>query len=90
MKKLGLFAVVLPAVLCATPISLHWSFNGMLSLSVDRAKGQNKVGVNRRSSRPVYGPNGPYFSGNPYVNYRHLNPYANYGNPYVNPYVKRR
>ena len=27
---------------------------------------------------------------NPYVNYRYVNPYVNYGNPYVNPYVNRR
>ena len=47
-------------------------------------------GCNRRAARPVYGPNGPYFSGNPYVNYRYLNPHVNYGNPYVNPYVNRR
>jgi hypothetical protein len=39
---------------------------------------------------PLYGPNGPYFSGNPYVNYRYLNPHVNYGNLYVNPYVNRR
>jgi hypothetical protein len=62
----------------------------MPSLSVDKANAQNKVGVNRRAARPVYGPNGPHFSGNPYVNYRYLNPHVNYGNPYVNPYVNRR
>ena len=34
--------------------------------------------------------NGSSYSGNPYVNYRYLNPYVNYGNPYVNPDVNRR
>ena len=89
MKKQGLFAVVLAAaILCATPLSLHWSSNTMPSLSFDRADAQNKVaGVNRRIGRTAYGPN---YAGNPYVNYRYVNPYVNHGNPYVNPYVNRR
>jgi hypothetical protein len=33
---------------------------------------------------------GPYFAGNPYVNYRYINPHVNYGNSYVNPWVNRR
>ena len=90
MKKLSLWAVVLATVLCTTPLSLNWSPNEMPSLSVDRANAQKKVGVNRRPARLVYGPNGSSYSGNPYVNYRYLNPYINYGNPYVNPYVNRR
>ena len=91
MKKPGLFAVVLAAaILCATPLSLHWSSNEMPSLSVDRANAQNRVGVNKRPGRPVYGPNGPYYSGSPYVKYPYFNLYVNYGNPYVNPHVNRR
>lgn len=90
MTKPGLFAVVAAAILYSIPLSLHWSSNEMLSLSVDSANAQNKASVNRRPVRPLYGPNGPYYSGNPYVNYRYLNPYVNYGNPYVNPYVNRR
>ena len=86
MKKQRLFAVVLAAaILCATPLSLHWS-NTIPSLSFDRADAQNRVaGVNRRIG--AYGPND---AGNPYVNYRYVNPYVNHGNPYVNPYVNRR
>ena len=88
MKKQRLFAVVLAAaILCATPLSLHWS-NTIPSLSLDRADAQNRVsGVNRRIGRTAFG---PYYAGNPYVNYRHVNPYVNHGNPYVNPYVNRR
>src|SRR5215470_12673234 len=89
MSKTGLFAVVLAAILYATPLSLHWS-NEMPSLSVDKADAQNRVHANRRPARPLYGPNGPYFAGNPYVNYRYINPHVNYGNPYVNPWVNRR
>jgi hypothetical protein len=60
----------------------------MFSLSFDRADAQNRAaGVNRRIGRTAYGPN---YAGNPYVNYRHVNPYVNHGNPYVNPYVNRR
>ena len=53
MKKPGLFAVVLAAaILCATPLSLHWSSNTMPSLSFDRADAQNRVaGANRRIGR---------------------------------------
>ena len=89
MREPGLFAVVLAAaILCATPLSLNWSSNTMPSLSFDRADAQSKVsGVNRRIGRTAYGPN---YAGNPYVNYRHVNPYVNHGNPYVNPYVNRR
>jgi hypothetical protein len=90
MKKPRLLAIVLAAILYTAPLSLHWSSNEIPSLSVDRANAQNKTGVNRRPVRPLYGPNGPYFSGNPYVNYRYVNPNVNYGNPYVNPYVNRR
>jgi hypothetical protein len=82
-------AVVLAVIVYATPLSLHWS-NVMPSVSVDKANTQNRAGVNRRPARPLYGPNGPYFAGNPYVNYRYVNPNVNYGNPYVNPYVNRR
>jgi hypothetical protein len=87
MKKRGLFAFVLgAAILCATPLSLQRSSNTMPSLSFDRADAQNRVaGVNRRIG--AYGPN---YAGNPYVNYRHVNPYVNHGNPYVNPYANRR
>ena len=88
MKKQRLFAVVLAAaILCATPLSLHWS-NTIPSPSFDRADAQNRVsGVNRRIGRTA---SGPHYAGNPYVNYRHVNPYVNHGNPYVNPYVNRR
>ena len=89
MKKPGLFTVVLAAaILCATPLSLHWSSDTLPSLSFDRADAQNRVaGVNRRIGRTAYGPT---FAGNPYVNYRYVNPHVNYGNPYVNPFVNRR
>lgn len=90
MKKPGLLAIVLAAILYTAPLSLHWISNEIPSLSVDRANAQKKVGVNRRPARLVYGSNGSSYSGNPYVNYRYLNPYVNYGNPYVNPYVNRR
>jgi hypothetical protein len=88
MKKPGLFAVVLAAaILCVTPISLHWS-NTMPSLSFDRADAQNRTaGVSRGIGRTAYGPN---YARNPYVNHRYVNPYVNHGNPYVNPYVNRR
>jgi hypothetical protein len=89
MKKPSVLAIALAAILYATPLSLHWS-NEVPSVSVDKANAQNRVHVNRRPARPLYGPNGPYFAGNPYVNYRYLNPYVNYGNPYVNPWVNRR
>jgi hypothetical protein len=88
MSKTHVFAAVLAAILCATPLSLH-SSNEVPSVSVDKANAQNRV-VNRRPARPLYGPNGPYFAGNPYVNYRYINPHVNYGNPYVNPWVNRR
>lgn len=89
MKKQGLFAVVLAAaILCATPLSLHWSSNTMPSLSFDRSDAQNRIaGVNGRFGHTPYGPN---YAGNPFVNYPYVNPYVNFGNPYVNPYVNRR
>jgi hypothetical protein len=76
MKKPGLFAVVLgAAILCAAPLSLHWSSDPMPSLSFDTADAQNRVaGVNRRIGHAAYGPN---YRGNPYVNYRYVNPYVN-------------
>ena len=52
MKKPGLLTIVLAAILCTAPLSLHWISNEIPSLSVDRANAQNKTGVNRRPVRP--------------------------------------
>jgi hypothetical protein len=87
MKKAGL--LVLAAILCTTPFSLCWSSKEMFPVSVGKANAQNKVGVNRRPVRPLYGPNAHFYR-NPYVNYGYFNPYVNHGNRNVNPYVNRR
>ena len=63
MKKRSVLGVALAAsVLCATPISLHWSPNTTLVLSVDSANGRigrpltpmSVAGVNRRVHRRAY------------------------------------
>jgi len=94
MKKLGMLGVALVAfILCATPISLHWSPNTMPALCVERADARvgrpltpmSVADVNRQIGRRTYR---QHHYGNPYVNYG--NPYVNYGEPYVNnrnPYV---
>jgi hypothetical protein len=88
MKKLGMLGVPLVAsVLCATPISLHWSANTLPALSVERADARlgrpltpmSVADVNRQLDRHTYRQN----YGNPYVNYGE--PYVNNRNPYVNP-----
>jgi hypothetical protein len=94
MKKPGMLGVALVAsILCATPISLHWSPNTMPAPSVERADARvgrpltpmSVADVNGQIGRRTYR---QHYYGNPYVNY--ANPYVNYGEPYVNkrnPYV---
>jgi hypothetical protein len=63
MKKLAVLSVVAAAaVLCAAPLSLHWSPAKTLSLSVDTASARigrpltpmSVAGVNRRVHRRAY------------------------------------
>jgi len=63
MKKLGLLGVsVGAALLCATPLSLHWSQGKNPSLSFDSAEARlgrpltpmSVAGVNRRVHRRAY------------------------------------
>ena len=63
MKKLSVVGVALAAsVLCATPISLHWSPDTTSVLSIDRADARigrpltpmSVAGVNRRVHRRAY------------------------------------
>jgi hypothetical protein len=63
MKKLSMLCVILGAsVVCAAPISFHWSPANTLSLSVDKADARvgrpltpmSVAGVNRRVHRRAY------------------------------------
>jgi hypothetical protein len=62
MKKLTLLGVALTALLCAAPLSLHWSPAKAPSLSVDTADARvgrpltpmSVAGVNRRVHRRAY------------------------------------
>jgi hypothetical protein len=63
MKKLSAVGVVLGAmVMCAAPVSIHWSPAQTLSLSVDKADARigrpltpgSVAGVNRRVHRRAY------------------------------------
>jgi hypothetical protein len=63
MKKLSAVGVIIgAALLCATPLSLHWSQGKNLSLSLDSAAARlgrpltpmSVAGVNRRVHRRAY------------------------------------
>ena len=73
MKKLTVLSTALTAsVLCATPVSLHWSSHTTPSLAVDNADARlgrpltpmSVAGVNRRVHRRAYR---HYYYGNPYA-----------------------
>jgi hypothetical protein len=73
MKKLTVLCTALAAsVLCATPLSLHWSPKTTPSLAVDSADARlgrpltpmSVAGVNRRMHRRAYRHN---YYGNPYA-----------------------
>ena len=78
MKKLSTLGMIIGAsLLCATPVSLHWSPTKALQLSVDGAQAQ----IGR--DRPYYDYGGyypPYYA---YAGYRR--PYYGYGG-YYRPY----
>ena len=85
MKKLSMLGMMAgAALLCAAPISLHWSPTKQLSWSFDAAQAPigrpltpgSVAGVNRRMNRRAYyGSSGAYYGG-----YHH--PYYAYGRPY--------
>jgi hypothetical protein len=62
MKKLSMLGVILGGLLCAAPISFHWSPAKTLSLSLDKADARlgrpltpmSVAGVNRRVHRRAY------------------------------------
>jgi hypothetical protein len=62
MKKMTILGAMLAAVLCAAPVSLHWSPAKVLSLSLDSAEARvgrpltpvSVAGVNRRMNRRAY------------------------------------
>ena len=73
MKRLTVACTALAAcMLCATPVSLHWSPTTALSLTVDSADARigrpltpmSVAGVNRRVLRRAYRHN---YYGNPYA-----------------------
>lgn len=72
MKKLTVLCTALAAsVLCATPVSLHWSFKTAPTIAVDSADARvgrpltpmSVAGVNRRVHRRAY----RHYYGNPYA-----------------------
>jgi hypothetical protein len=73
MKKLAVFCTALAAsVLCATPVSLHWSSETTPTVAVDSADARigrpltpmSVAGVNRRVHRRAYR---RYYYGHPYA-----------------------
>ena len=85
MKKLSMLGIMVgAALLCAAPISLHWSPAQELRVSLDTAQARlgrpltpmSVAGVNRRMHRRAY--YGAY--GANYGGYHH--PYYAYGRPY--------
>jgi hypothetical protein len=73
MKKLTvLYTELAASVLCATPVSLHWSSHTTPSVAVDGAGARlgrpltpmSVAGVNRRVHRRAYR---HYYYGNPYA-----------------------
>ena len=88
MKKLSMLAMMAgAALLCAAPVSLHWSPAKQLAWSLDTAQARlgrpltpfSVAGVHRRMYRRSY--YGAY-SGAYYGGYHH--PYYAYGRPYYN------
>ena len=85
MKKLSMLAMMAgAALLCAAPVSLHWSPAKQLGWSLDTAQARigrpltpfSVAGVHRRMyRRGAYGSYGAYYGG-----YHH--PYYAYGRPY--------
>ena len=81
MKKLSTLGMITgAALLCAAPISLHWSPAKELGLSVDTAQARigrpltpmSVAGVNRRMNRRAYAYGAyhhPYAYGHPYYHY---------------------
>jgi hypothetical protein len=77
LTKIGILAA--SAVLCAAPVSLHWSPAKTLSLSVDTAAARigrpltpgSVAGVNRRVHRRAYygAAAAPYYNGRPACGY---------------------
>jgi hypothetical protein len=72
MKKLTVLCTALAAsVLCATPVSLHWSFKTAPTVAVDSADARvgrpltpmSVAGVNRRVHRRAY----RHYYANPYA-----------------------
>jgi hypothetical protein len=85
MKKLNTLGVVVGAtLLCAAPVSLHWSPVTTLGLSLDAAQARvgrpltpmSVAGVNRRMNRRAYA-YGAYHGAyhQPYYNYHYHHPY---------------
>jgi hypothetical protein len=73
MKKFSVFGITLAAsVVCATPLSLHWSATMTPSLALDQAEARigrpltpmSVAGVNRRVHRRAYR---HYYYGHPYA-----------------------
>ena len=86
MKRLSMVSTIVSAtLLCAAPLSLHWSPTKQLGWSLDTAQARigrpltpfSVAGVNRRMNRRAYA-YGTYYGG-----YRH--PYYAYGRPYYHP-----
>jgi hypothetical protein len=85
MKKLSMLGMIAgAALLCAAPISLHWSPTKQFGWSLDTAQARigrpltpfSVAGVNRRMNRRAYyGAYGTYYGG-----YHH--PYYAYARPY--------
>ena len=96
MKKLSMFGMIVGAtLLCAAPVSMHWSPANEVRLSLDTAQARigrpltpfSVAGVNRRMYRRAYygGYGGYYGYHRPYYAYGYHRPYyayAGYHHPY--------
>ena len=88
MKKLSTLGMIIgAALLCAAPVSVHWSSTKEVRLSLDTAQARigrpltpfSVAGVNRRMNRRAYyGGYGGY--------YGYHRPYYAYGGYYHRPY----